>query len=338
MRLLLCLVLLAGCDPEESEPPPDEPLIPDPPAGSLLDAPLGAFPAKLSDAGLFPLAPDLGKVPAVAHVYTPAWEFWSNGLHKVRHVVVPKGAAVDTSDRTDWQFPVGTLFFKTFSDDDGPVETRVLRLGAEGWELGSYQWAEDGKDAQLLDGKMGVPIDVAIDGAPFEHRIPNRLECRECHESSPSPVLAFSELRLNHELGGSETELARMFDQGVLGGSLPDDPDEIDEPDPARREVRAYLHGNCSFCHNGTMGVSSSFDLRHDVALENTIGVPTDSSASAAGIRIVPGEPLESILFLAFSGETEDPEVKPMPPVAIERRDAQAVEQLRDFIEGLPTP
>lgn len=338
-RFLLCFTLLvAACDPEESEPPPDEPPIPDPPAGSLLASPLGALPDKLSETGLFPFAPDLGKVPAVAQAYTPAWQFWSNGLFKVRHVVVPAGASVDTSDGASWEFPQGTLFFKTFSDDDGPVETRVLRLAADGWELGAYQWAADGKDAALLDGKKGVSIAVAVDAASFEHRIPNRLECRQCHESSPSPVLGFDELRLNHDPSGQGSELSRMFELGVLGGPPPSSPAAVVEADPMRREVRGYLHGNCSFCHNGTMGVSSSFDLRHDVALENTIGVPTDSSASASGIRIVAGSPAQSILFLAFSGETEDPEVKPMPPVAVERRDAAAVELLRTFIEELPVP
>lgn len=337
MKLSLCciaLLALTACgDPPETEP--NEPEVPEPPEGSLLREPLGAFPKKLSETGLYPLAPDLTKVPSMVHGYEPAWPLWSNGLHKARHVVVPEGAQVDTSDREAWSFPKGTLFFKTFSDDERPIETRVLRLGDDGWEFADYQWKEDGSDADLLDLKMGIAVEVAVAGEAIEHRIPNRLECRQCHEASPSVVLGFDELRLNHTVGEA-SELGRMFDEGVLAGALPSDPAEVVDPDPEAREVRGYIHGNCSNCHNGWTGESSSFDMRWNVALENTIGKPTESSASAAGIRIVPGSPEESILFLAFSGETEDPEVKAMPPVGVQRRDDEAVELLRNFISSLP--
>jgi hypothetical protein len=331
------LTLLAlSCDATSETKPPTDPEIPDPPPGSLLADPLSVFPPLLSETGLFPFAPDLDKVPRVAHLYVPAWELWSNGLSKHRHIVVPNDEAIGTGDPQVFAFPVGTLFFKTFSDDDGPVETRVLRLAADGWELGSYRWTEDGADADLLDMKMGTAVSATVGETSFEHRVPSLLECRQCHESSPSPILGFDELRLNHVVEeGESTELERLAGDGVLAAA-PVDPLTIDEPDPVRREVRGYIHGNCSYCHNGTMGPSSSFDLRHDVALENTIGVPTDSSASAPGIRIVPGQPEASILFLAFSGETDDPEVKFMPPIGVERRDAGAIEVLRSFITALP--
>jgi len=337
-RLSVCvaLLLVLGCsDPPETEP--TEPAIPEPPAGSLLADPLVPFPELLSETGLFPFAPDLSRVPSMVHGYAPAWPLWSNGLGKSRHLAIPKGAAVDTSDRAAWRFPLGTLFFKTFSDDERHIETRVLRLGNDGWEFAAYRWNDDGADANKLDLKMGVMVDVTTDGAALEHRIPNLLDCRQCHEASPSQVLGFDELRLNHGVDGEQSELERIFEEGVLAGSMPVDPVEVTDADPIAREVRGYLHGNCSNCHNGWTGESSSFDMRHAVALENTVGKPTESSASAPGIRIVPGSPEDSILFLAFSGETDDPEVKAMPPVGIERRDPEAVELLRGFITSLPT-
>jgi len=114
-------------------------------------------------------------------------------------------------------FPQGTLFFKTFSDDERPIETRVLRLGEDGWEFAGCRWNEDGTDAELLDSKMGIAALVVAAGEAVEHRIPNLLECRQCHEANPSVVVGFDELRLNHSVT-EDTELARMFDEGVLGG------------------------------------------------------------------------------------------------------------------------
>jgi hypothetical protein len=331
-KLALFAIGSVGCSEPETETKTDP--IPEPPDGSLLADPSVPFPKRLSETGLYPLAPDLASVPKVVHGYVPAWELWSSGLSKLRHIIIPKGKTVDTADAAAWEFPTGTLFFKTFSDDDGPVETRVLRLKSDGWEFGSYLWNDDATDADLLDEK-GANAEVTVKGDSFTHAVPSRLECRQCHESSPSPVLGFNELRLNHVVSEEESELARLSNEQVLSAN-PASPEAIEDSDELRRAVRGYLHGNCSYCHNGTMGPSSSYDLRHDVALKNTIGVETDSSATAAGLRISPGKPAESILFLALSGETDDPEVKAMPPLAVERRDKEAIELLRTFIESLP--
>ena len=44
---------------------------------------------------------------------------------------------------------------------------------------------------------------------------------------------------------------------------------------------------------------------------------------------------MANILFLAFSGETEDPEVKDMPPMGVDARDLDSIELLRTWIETL---
>jgi hypothetical protein len=42
------------------------------------------------------------------------------------------------------------------------------------------------------------------------------------------------------------------------------------------------------------------------------------------------------MLFLAISGEHDDPEIKDMPPVGVDVRDTASIETLRSFIGGLP--
>ena len=96
-------------------------------------------------------------------------------------------------------------------------------------------------------------------------------------------------------------------------------------------QVLGYLVGNCTHCHNGTNGAASSFDLRPEVALRNLIDQPTASSATADGIRVVPGEPEQSVLYLAVRGGS-DFEVKDMPPLGVARRDDAAIQLLRNWI------
>jgi hypothetical protein len=182
-----------------------------------------------------------------------------------------------------------------------------------------------------------VPVVVEIGGEQVEHLIPNKLDCRQCHESNPTRIIGFDELRLASPLPGSATsQLEDLHASGVLAGPLPAHPAAIAGADALEEQVVGYIHGNCAHCHNGSGGPSSSFDMRHPVMVKNTVGKKTESAASAPGIRIVPGKPEESILFLAFSGETDDPEVKAMPPVGVELRDHAAVEDLRRWIERLP--
>ena len=106
---------------------------------------------------------------------------------------------------------------------------------------------------------------------------------------------------------------------------------------PLTSAVLGNFVGNCVHCHNGSNGAASSFDLRPAVALENLVDQPTASSATAAGIRLVPGAPEESILYLAMSG-TPDLEVKEMPPLGVAIRDLSAIEQLYDWILALQKP
>jgi hypothetical protein len=103
---------------------------------------------------------------------------------------------------------------------------------------------------------------------------------------------------------------------------------------PLTSAALGYFVGNCVHCHNGTNGAASSFDLRPAVALQNIIDQPTASSATADGIRVTPGKPEESILYLGVKGGTEL-EVKDMPPLGVAQRDASAIEQLSAWITAL---
>jgi len=317
---------LLGCS--GSEAPSDEA-----PKRWLLEDPLAALPAKLSEVGVYsgsqaaqPLAPALA--------YEPGYPLWSDGGQKFRSLVLPQGTSVDTSDPENYVFPVGTLIWKTFAfptpaspDISIPIETRLLRLGQDGWELAAYAWDESATDAELLDLKRGQTREVLSEtGSVVQHAIPSRLECRQCHESSTSEVLGINELQLAKS--GSLAELAPRL------SATPAEPLTLPAHGPLTTAVLGYFVGNCVHCHNDTNGAASSFDLRPAAALANTIDQPTASSATADGLRITPGKPDESILYLGVKGGTEL-EVKDMPPLGVAWRDESAVQLLSDWITAL---
>lgn len=315
------LLLLPGCGSD----PVDEAREP-----TWLDTPEAELPEMLSEVGLYEkLSPRKASNQVVA--YQPRAPLWSNGLYKERFIAVPAGQTIDATGNV-WKFPENTLLFKTFSGDDGPVETRVVRLRDDGPEFAIYLW--DGDDAILQDGERGIDLEVPLGDDTTPHEVPSVRSCQQCHESAKSPVLGFGPTELSGKDEISREQLERL----VEAAALPNKPDldtSLDEFSDMDREVLSYFVGNCVHCHNGSGGLASSFDLTPAVAFDNIIDHPTESSASAVGVRVVPGEPEESILFEAFSGETDDREVKPMPPVGVQRRDATGIELLRSWIESL---
>jgi len=87
-------------------------------------------------------------------------------------------------------------------------------------------------------------------------------------------------------------------------------------------------------CHNGSARASSSLDLEPAAALQSTINQPTSSSASAAGVRVLPGKPEQSVLFLGLRAQDEL-EVKSMPPLGVALRDSYGIELVRNWIAAL---
>lgn len=323
MRLsaLACALACSACAGDDSG---------DANESTLVETPALEFPPTLSQVGLYQnlaaRAPSLRALP-----YTPRAALWSNGLGKERFIVVPEGETIDAAS-SDWVFPENTLLFKTFLGDDGPVETRIVRTTEGAPEFAAYRW--DGDDAVLLDGERGVDVEVPLDGETTAHEIPSTRSCEQCHESSPTPVLGFAPL----QLAGEGEDAAEQVDQLVAAGAISEAPRldaSLDRFEGDEFAVLSYFVGNCVHCHNDSGGIASSFDLSPDVAFDAVIDQPTASSASAVGIRVVPGDAAASILFQAVSGETEDPEVKSMPPVGVQRRDQAGIELLRDWINGL---
>lgn len=299
----LCLLLtpasffLACSEPSDTQIVPWDPRVP--------------LPDRLAEFSLFSDVSDL-ETASGSTIYEPLWPLWSNGTSKLRQLVMPRGATVEKTGDQAWDFPLGSLFFKTFSDQTGPIETRLIRNTAEGWEYAAYQWNAERNDAVRLDGRLSISVNVLLNNETFEHEIPSINQCKTCHESGASVILGYNPIQLG--------------EQPLLSGT----------GDQLANQVIGYAYGNCTHCHNGSyMSDESGFSLLPEDFIANTVNHLTEGSGSAEGIRIRPGHPEDSVLYVSMTSDNADVELRSMPPLGVQRLDNEAIALLKTWIEHL---
>lgn len=190
-----------------------------------------SLPERLSQTGL---------KEAGVRSFEPRFALWSDGAAKQRWMALPPGSSVDARQPDAWRFPVGTRLWKTFSIDGRPVETRHMRLGADGrWQFATYVW----QDGEALQAPARGQVLALPGGRRYE--VPSVGDCVACHAGARSPVLGFAAL----QLGPAVPALVR---EGLLAnapaGWATQLPDFI-AADVGEHAARGYLHGNCGHCH-----------------------------------------------------------------------------------------
>ena len=106
------------------------------------------------------------------------------------------GSAIDVANANDWEFPVGTRFWKEFTFNGRKVETRMLWKAAETrWIAASYVWNAEQTDAVLVPehGLAGV----AEIGNGRRHSIPVGDRLPACHGARRTRPLGFTALQLS---------------------------------------------------------------------------------------------------------------------------------------------
>jgi hypothetical protein len=285
------------------------------------------LPELVSEVGLYA---DVAARTAYADVleYVPNHPLYSNGLDKERHVYLPEGKAIQVDGAEPWTFPVGTVLAKTFLYEGAAVETRLLFRTPQGWDYGLYQWLPGGADAELLSGNW-AEVPVELGGGELTHTLPSRLDCRTCHETheavADSPVIGISDLQTGADLIEAEAFSEPPATTTVRG--------RTDQETAAL----SYFVGNCIACHNGGPSINAAFSLYPEDAVANTVDQPTESE-TGEGIRVVPGDPDQSVLYITVV-EAGTPDYrgpfKAMPPLGADVIDPAANKLLRDWIENL---
>lgn len=199
-----------------------------------------SFPRKLSETGLFASVADNEPVEGMIP-YEMNLPFWSDYAAKDRYIALPEQGKIKFDETEKWQFPVGTVFVKTFwmhldrvnMTDPVRLETRLLVSTPYGWEGYTYVYNDEQTDALLLDGSLLKPIEVRTsDGMVTQpYYFPSRSDCFACHTRAEGFVLGMTTRQMNHELayrGKSENQLSLLNRLNAFTEPLQQTPDELE--------------------------------------------------------------------------------------------------------------
>jgi putative heme-binding domain-containing protein len=212
-----------------------------------------AFPAKLSDTGLFA---DVAKqTPADGVIaFYPNVRQWQDGATADYLVALPNESSVRFFDKPRklpgqvfWhefaaQFPAGAVLVKTLSLDvvtkneraERRVETQILHFDGEDWRGYSYAWRADQSDADLVpsdgaEAAFAVPVSPVRGGPDGFKPVPtrehvwtfhSRAQCNSCHNAWSEYALAFTPRQLNRTPlfggGAAPNQLVRLTHEGYV--------------------------------------------------------------------------------------------------------------------------
>ncbi|HEX7667138.1 MAG TPA: SO2930 family diheme c-type cytochrome [Polyangiaceae bacterium] len=279
---------------------------------------------------------------------------------KVRTVWMPPGTQAQYKDDGVFDFPVGTIFTKSFGfpkdfrDASSPVtwvETRILARGKNGWEALSYLWDDAQKTATQKPGGTVRPIDFVDASGNAQHAsylVPSQNQCPKCHNDIDvlGPIGPHAtELNRDHAyFDGSANQLTKWTALGTLAGA----PDPSTAPKLApwddtsattEARARSYLDANCSYCHSegGEARTTGLFLLASETD-QGHLGIcktPVAAGRATAGLLydIVPGHPEQSILVDRM--KSTEPSIA-MPEIGRSLVHAEAVSLIQDWITAMP--
>jgi hypothetical protein len=291
-----------------------------------------------SDIGLKILAPGV-------RGYTPAFALWSDGAEKNRWISLPPGTTIDGTDPKEWVFPVGTKLWKEFVMEGRRVETRLWQKASPTfWVNGTYAWNAE-ESAATRNGGGDIPF-----GSGTYH-IPTQDECEKCHRGRTEHILGFGAVELGLP-GAAGMTLETLAAEGLLSPPPASTSLTIgDDGTGAAAPALGWLHANCgATCHNENQlapAFQAGMRLRLDPAhldgrpvadlplITTTIGVTVQAASWRGRVRIVAGDPEQSLLYSLISRRGSGMQ---MPPVASNVVDQENVARVGEWIRRMAAP
>ena len=327
---------------------------------SLMKAnPLEYAKPKLSDYGFF-MKPMAEQIPADnIFPYRISTPLFTDYALKSRFIVLPDGKKVSYISSELFDFPIGTIFIKTFyypADFRAPgkdwqiIETRLLIHTLKGWTGYPYVWNTEQTDAVLDiagDRQKIFWIDKQGKSKNVNYLVPNFNMCKGCHvidktfqPIGPKPRLLNCD---NYYDGAHKNQLENMLELDMVDEmpsveTIPATAEWGSEHYSLNDRARAYLDVNCAHCHNskGPANTSGLF-LEYNEKDLKKLGVFKPPIAAGRGsgnldFNIVPGKPDKSIFI--FRMESTDPGIL-MPESGRKMVHKEGVALIRDWILSL---
>jgi len=262
-----------------------------------------SFPTTLAEFGFFADAP-AQKPAAGVTPYRLNTALYSDGAEKLRFLYLPPGTKALASGEGLLELPVGAALIKTFAfPENGKlrlIETRLLLHRAAGWVALPYRWNDAQTEARLALAGGRVPV-TTPQGQAISYAIPNKNQCKECHQKGDAVVPIGPKARnLSPEWLAAQAKAGRLDPVPAVAQRLP--VWEQRAQAPAALVARAYLDANCAHCHYPQGSASNSgLDLRWEQRDPAKLGVMKRPVAAGRGagpheFAIVPGQPDKSIL------------------------------------------
>jgi glucose/arabinose dehydrogenase len=303
--------------------------------------PRDAMPERLSATGCVDPDNPANPLPQAIPYAVNAPFFSETGVYKRRWFFLPDEKTIFVSDGGEWSFPVGSVLMKAFYVGDDLFEVRLMTHSDDGWSGWSYRW-----DEQLGDG---VRVDFATeatlpDGRPWLY--PDRGQCLHCHTSPSNFVLGPETRQLNGPSYYASTDrwsnqLDTLRALGMLrnvGAAPAADLERLPYPHdadaPLDERARAYLHTNCSQCHQPGGGGYGLADFRWETPFAEMNICGQSAWSSTFGIPnarlLVPGNPERSLVYQRMARE----DVYAMHPYRLSV-DEPGLRLIGDWIESI---
>ncbi len=274
--------------------------------------------------------------------YSTNAPFWSDGADKQRWIALPNGSTITPQTPGGWTLPYGTVLMKNFRLSNQLIETRLLMHHPDGvWAGYTYEWNGAQTDAtRVVGGKTKL-----IGGQTWIY--PSENDCLLCHTQVAGRTLGLETAQLNGDFtypqtGRTANQISTLNAIGLLSPTISGAPDTLPSyADPhgmagtLDQRARAFLHTNCSQCHQPNGPTPVLLDLRYTTPLAQTGACNTVPAAGDLGLTnakvIAPGAPDSSVLLSRANRR----DAYAMPPVGSNVSDTQSVAMLRQWILGL---
>jgi uncharacterized repeat protein (TIGR03806 family) len=247
------------------------------------------FLPNLSQYSIFQGTPSDLTPSADFHLYELSSTLFTDYAEKQRLIKLPLGVTLTAQGEGLPAFPRGTMIVKTFyysrdqrdsSTGKQLIETRLLVKTDLGWNVATYLWNDDQREATLVTSGFNKTVnwvDANGNAQVISYHVPSNRECSTCHQSNGEVIPIGPKLRNLNRLvnrgGRALNQLDHLQQVGLLStvtpATIPAIPDYSNSALPLSERGRAYVEINCAHCHNAVGYAASTklyfgYDLPYD--------------------------------------------------------------------------